>query len=404
MTHTLITFLGRTPEETRGSYRTTRYDFGDSESESLAFFGWALQRRLKPGRLVVLGTPGSMWDHLFEGDFDLGDAAEDDRYALTEAVDAQRVERGTLDRLAPVLADRLGCEVRLRLISYCHTSREQEGLLRDLAEEVGQGDRVDLDITHGFRHLPMLTLLSALHLRKVRSAKIAHIWYGAYDPDTGRAPVHDLAGLLDIADWLEALSVYGHTGDYGVFGPLIGGETGERLRRAAFLETVNRIGQARSLLRQVLERLEQGTDDPALALFREELSWRLVWARQDNYYLRQRELVLEYLRRERFLEAALTGWEAFTTRLQREEDKSLDPDNMAHRESVRERFEARERAIQPRTPRYRAYDSLRRLRNAVAHGSQPKGGEVQRALSSPQAMRELLETLFEQLLPPESPQ
>ena len=77
---------------------------------------------------------------------------------------------------------------------------------------------------------------------------------------------------------------------------------------------------------------------------------------------------------------------------------------MAHRESVRERFEARERAIQPRTPRYRAYDSLRRLRNAVAHGSQPKGGEVQRALSSPQAMRELLETLFEQLLPPESPQ
>ncbi len=97
-------------------------------------------------------------------------------------MDAQRVEQGTLDRRAPVLADRLGCEVRLRLISYCHTFREQEGLLRDLTEEVGQGDQVDLDITHGFRHLPMLTLLSALHLRKVRSAKIAHIWYGAYDP------------------------------------------------------------------------------------------------------------------------------------------------------------------------------------------------------------------------------
>ena len=404
MPHTLITFLGRTPRGEQG-YRTTCYDFGDgADCEPVAFFGWALQRRLRPNRLVVLGTPGSMWDHLFEGDIALGDAVEEERLALVGEAERQAVTQERLDRLAPVLADRLGCEVRLRLISYCHTSREQEGLLRDLAEEVGQGDRVDLDITHGFRHLPMLTLLSALHLRKVRSAKIAHIWYGAYDPDTGRAPVHDLAGLLDIADWLEALSVYGHTGDYGVFGPLIGGETGERLRRAAFLETVNRIGQARSLLRQVLERLEQGTDDPALALFREELSWRLVWARQDNYYLRQRELALEYLRRERFLEAALTGWEAFTTRLQREEDKSLDPDNMAHRESVRERFEARERAIQCRTPRYRAYDSLRRLRNAVAHGSQPKGGEVQRALSSPQAMRELLETLFEQLLPPESPQ
>ena len=193
MPHTLITFLGRTPRGEQG-YRTTCYDFGDgADCEPVAFFGWALQRRLRPNRLVVLGTPGSMWDHLFEGDIALGDAAEEDRLALVGEAERQAVTQERLDRLAPVLADRLGCEVRLRLISYCHTSREQEGLLRDLAEEVGQGDRVDLDITHGFRHLPMLTLLSALHLRKVRSAKIAHIWYGAYDPDTGRAPVHDQA-------------------------------------------------------------------------------------------------------------------------------------------------------------------------------------------------------------------
>jgi len=91
MTHTLITFLGRTPEETRGSYRTTRYYFGDSESESLAFFGWALQRRLRPNRLVVLGTPGSMWDHLFEGDIALGDAAEEDRLALVGEAERQAV-------------------------------------------------------------------------------------------------------------------------------------------------------------------------------------------------------------------------------------------------------------------------------------------------------------------------
>ena len=51
------------------SDRPTRYDYGDgSEEPPAAFFGWSLQRRLQPDRLVILGTSGSIWDHLFEGD------------------------------------------------------------------------------------------------------------------------------------------------------------------------------------------------------------------------------------------------------------------------------------------------------------------------------------------------
>jgi len=42
------------------------------------------------------------------------------------------------------------------------------------------------------------------------------------------------------------------------------------------------------------------------------------------------------------------------------------------------------------------------LRNAVAHGSQPKGEEVQRALGGPEEMRALLEALFDQLLTEET--
>ncbi|RMG33226.1 MAG: TIGR02221 family CRISPR-associated protein [Gammaproteobacteria bacterium] len=404
MTHTLITFLGRTPKEAGGGYRTTCYDFGDGgDCEPLAFFGWALQRRLRPERLVILGTAGSMWDHLFEGDFDLGDTALEERDALIDKVREQEVAETDLKPLEPLLAEQLGCEVRLRLIPYCRDEIEQVELLRLLADNVASGDRVALDVTHGFRHLPMLALLSALHLQKVRGATISHIYYGALDRSRdGRTPVYELAGLLDIADWLEALSVYGRTGDYGVFDRLLGEEIGGLLRQAAFFETVNRIGQARSLLRQVIKRLEERSGDPVLALFHDELERRISWARQDNYYLRQRQLAREYLERGRYLEAILTGWEAFTTLLQRESGGKLDPDNMAHREEVRQRFEEQQRAISPRTERFRAYDSLRRLRNAVAHGSQPKGEEVQRALSSPEAMRDFLTDLFGRLLPEEA--
>ena len=318
MAQTLITFLGRTPRGEYG-YRKTRYDFGDGDlTEPVAFFGWPLARRLAPDRIVILGTAGSMWDHLFEGDFDFGDRAEDERLALAEKVDRQQVDAADLTRLEPLLAGHLGCEVRLRLIPYCRDEREQVELLGILAHNVQPGDEVELDITHGFRHLPMLGLVSALHLRKVANARIGHIWYGAYDPNTGKAPVHDLAGPLKITDWLDGLSVYQRTGDYGVFAEVIGGEIGALLAEASFLESVKRIGQARSRLREVLKRLDSAAGDPALQLFRDELRRRIGWAEHENYYLRQRELAYEYLQRGRYLDAILTGWEAFTTLLQRE--------------------------------------------------------------------------------------
>ena len=401
MAKILLTFLGRTRKGQTG-YRTTCYDFGDNAPcEPVAFFGWTLQKRLAPERMVILGTAGSMWDHLTEADFDFGSLAEDERLVLAEKVERQQVTEDDLRPLEPLLGERLGCEVRLRLIPYCRDEREQIALLRILADEVVEGDPVELDITHGFRHLPMLGLLAALYLRKVRGAGIEHIWYGALDmTQEGKTPVLDLVGLLRIADWIEALAVYERSGDYGVFGRLIGGEVGEWLAEASFLETVNRIGQARSRLREVLRHIDR-LDDPVLQLFRDELRRRIAWAEGGNYYQRQRELALEYLRRERFLEAILTGWEAFTTRLQREESRHLDPDNHEHREQVRRRFEERERQVEPRTGRYRAYDSLRRLRNAVAHGSQPKGEEVQRALGGRVEMKALLAGLFSELLPAE---
>ncbi len=393
---TLITFLGRVPKAENG-YRKTCYDFGDEgDVEGLSFFGWALQRRLRPRRMVILGTAGSMWDHLFEGDLDLGARAEEERLSLVDAVEGKCVSQSILDDLTEPLSHQLGCEMCLRIIPYCRDTTEQAEVLHILAEEIGQGETIDLDVTHGFRHLPMLGLLAALHLRRVRDATIRDIWYGAFDPDTGRAPVTRLGGLLDIADWLDALSSYERDGDYGVFGDLIGGEVGRLLAEASFLEGVSRIGQARSRLKRALGLLAEQRGDPALNLFQEELERRIGWAREENYYLRQRELALEYLQRNRYRDAVLTGLEAFVTLLQRQTNGQYDPDNHVHREQVLKAFNQQE----PHgSQRYQAFDSLRRLRNAIAHGSQPKGDEVQRALSSPEEMERLLAELFDRLLP-----
>ncbi|TVQ93803.1 MAG: TIGR02221 family CRISPR-associated protein [Chromatiaceae bacterium] len=130
------------------------------------------------------------------------------------------------------------CDAHLERIPYARDSAEQVELLRIMAAHVEADDRVDLDVTHGFRHLPMLAILAALHLGSVRRARIGGIWYGAFDPGSGEAPVHDLAGLLHIADWLQALHRYDKDGDYGAFAHLLG-PAGALLEDAAFFETDN---------------------------------------------------------------------------------------------------------------------------------------------------------------------
>ncbi|WP_457676806.1 TIGR02221 family CRISPR-associated protein [Thiolapillus sp.] len=404
MTRTLISFLGRTPKGQSG-YRTTRYDFGDdSDCEALAFFGWALQKRLRPQRLVILGTAGSMWDHLLEHDLQLGNKSEESRLVLMESVEKQQVSQKQLNALAPLLAEHLGCEVHLSLIPYCGTEEEQSDLLKEMARHIGIGDEVHIDITHGFRHLPMLALLAALYLKQVRQAEITGIWYAAFDPDTARAPVHKLEGLLHFSEWLNALATYEHSGDYSVFAPLIGGDIGYLLEEAAFLEGINRIGQARSRLRKVIKELDRTPPtDPALRLFSDELHRRISWAEGDNYYLRQRSLAHELLHRKRYRDAILTGLEAFITLLlhehKREYGQGHDPDDYKAREDAKNAFEEREKSVKPHSERYRAYKTLRHLRNAVAHGSRPQDGEVLHAMESPNAMSKTLDNLFRKLLP-----
>lgn len=397
MSSILLTFLGRVPKDQQG-YRLTRYDYGDGAEEApTAFFGWSLQRRLTPDRLVILGTAGSMWDHLFEDISTFSEGGEQ-AMSLIGAVEDKRVTAEHLAPLAPLLSDRLGCTVNLELIPYARDSAEQVELLRIMAGHVNAGDRVHLDVTHGFRHLPMLAILAALHLRSVRRADICGIWYGAYDPDTKEAPVHDLSGLLHIADWLQALHTYDKDGDYGVFSSLIQATSpaaASELRQAAFNENTNNIGQARGPLRKFRQALA-GCDDPMLLLFADELRERSAWVENSTLTERQYELALHFLQHGDYLRAAILGFESLLTGLVQASPDRLDPLNHRDRERVKQEWDERVRSAgRHRTDTQQAYLDLREIRNALAHGSRSAFAEIQLALSSDAHLREALSHAIE---------
>lgn len=401
MTHTLISFLGRGNLDRGKRYRQATYEFGAGQRQTTEFFGLGLTRQVGPDRLLILGTTGSMWDVLL---FSLGLDQEHDEalLALTESADADRTTQEELDRLTPVVSERLGLQVTLRLIPYGRDAGEQVEILQRMARDIAEGDAVTLDVTHGLRHLPMLAQMSALYLRRVKGVEVRGLYYGVLDMTRdGITPVMNLRGLLDIADWAGAVQSFDKDGDYGVFAPLIQAQTPAAaglLQESAFYERTTRPGQARGKLRDLDALLNREPLAGIGSLFAPTLRARLSWHREDRLYLRQQALARLYLEHGDFLRAALLGFEAFITRLMQQQGMT-NPDNWIQRDNAKKDYEAQNKTIHPRSDEYQRYCLLRDLRNHLAHGNVSPQVEIQKALAGAEQLRGFLDELFERLLP-----
>ena len=333
-----------------------------------------------------MGTAGSMWDTLFEGDLSFGPEADDLRWPIVEATDRKAVTQDLLAGIEKLFSDRLGFDLRLSLIPYCRTEQEQIELLRIMAEHVAPRDQVHIDISHGFRHLPMIALLAALHLRAVREAAIDGIWYGAFDPDTNEAPVHNLAGLLRTADWIQALHTYDKDGDYGVFASLLG-SAGGLLAQAAFFERATNPVKAREKLSAWSQRKDRfPANDPAAELFRDELERRVSWHRKPDRASWEAELALRYLEQGDYVRAAVYGLEAVIS------------SHIANSKGNVGDYNQRQNAQEALKDGRDGFDTLSRLRNALAHGFRPWDGKIERAIADETDLRNTLQTLLTQLL------
>lgn len=83
-----------------------------------------------------------------------------------------------------------------------------------LSEAVPAGAEVILDVTHGFRSLPLLFYGVLTYLGVSRSVRVERIVYGAYDArekgtdGVTRAPVFDLTVLADLQEWVHAVDAF----------------------------------------------------------------------------------------------------------------------------------------------------------------------------------------------------
>lgn len=392
--HTLVTFLGKGRDDPKTGYRTARYRFPDGTERETAFFGRALADHLGPDRLVVLGTLGSMWGVFVENLAAEGDE-EEARLQLLEAESSSSVNQPLLDRLASLMSRAAGRAVLPGLIPYGRDEAEQRSILEAVADGVPRGG-VSFDLTHAFRHLGMLGLISSFMLERVGKLKVKGLWYGALDmTEGGITPVLRLDGLVAIQRWVDALDRFDASGDYGVFAPLleadgVPADKARCLEEAAFHERTFNLADARRKLLTFLPLLDSPLSGTS-RLFQKRLAERLRWAREGEPHEHQRKLAYMYLDRRDYVRAAVLAWEAIVTRecmqaVLDSQDYGKDRDRSKAEDRLRTRLQ-QEGIRWSESPHRRLKD----LRNSLAHGSQPWSAELRKALSDPVELHRLLE-------------
>ena len=282
----LVTTLGKASKDAGGRYRGLTYRFQDGFEFSCSFFMQALleyrrHQQNVPEKVLVLGTPSSMWDALLE----MTSLEDEDLLGrLLPEIENGAVSAETLARLGLALTKLLEVTVVCALIPPGRSLAEQADILRIIAEQIPDKATVCFDVTHGYRTLPLLELLAVFYLIQTRDANIAEIFYGAADMRNDAtppvAPVIRLDFVKDMLQWLTKLPLVEETGRYDQIAGLFKEERpelAEALKRHSLQLRTNQTVAAHQSAEEIVALLQQPFDDPGAELYRPALLRKFNW-------------------------------------------------------------------------------------------------------------------------------
>lgn len=180
----LLTFLGN------GDYTACHYNIAGSLSKQETFFCHALADHLSPDEVFSLQTEKSHCKH---------------GAALHEGFTRRNMNHHAIS------------------IPEGKNETELWQLFDCLTRDIPSKCELFLDITHGFRSLPLLGFLALSYLRVTRRINIGGVYYGAYEArtDDHTTPAFNLTPFLTLMDWTAAADQFLHSGDASRIGELM---------------------------------------------------------------------------------------------------------------------------------------------------------------------------------------
>ncbi len=92
------------------------------------------------------------------------------------------------------------------LVDEDMTSKGQWAWFEKILEHIQPRDRLTVDLTHGYRAIPIVFSTAIHFLQRARSISIEHVFYGAYDKNRELSPIVDMKDFYLINEWAEGVS------------------------------------------------------------------------------------------------------------------------------------------------------------------------------------------------------
>jgi CRISPR-associated DxTHG motif protein len=284
-------------------------------------------------------------------------------------------------------------------------------IFEKISDAVCEGDQIAFDITHSFRSLPVIALLTIAYLKQVKGVKVQYVLYGAYEAlDNQGAPVFDLTPFANLLDWLAAAKMFMATGDSSELGQLIQevqndayrnrGAYGENLPRAlknfgmALEEVSNELLLARvpnlpDSIRKLAQRqseadTEVGQWTPPLTLLLDKIAAAYA-PFQDDSLPAQAKLIRWYLNHNHIVQAMTLAREWVVSYYAQQ--KSLSRNDAENELNQRANNQESDELVQ-------LWSSIRNIRNDLAHcGFGREEGQVLSATSIRQNAEEVVKQI-----------
>lgn len=336
----------------------------------------------------MLGTNASLWPELI-GLVETPEqgALLDSYFGLDEKVVARTVSEDDLKGWQDAINERQKLvEVRCCFVDEALTREGQSRIARHLLEQVPRDCDVVFDVSHGFRHQPIIATHVVSMMRWTHGIRSVRFFSGVLEASrNGVAPVVELPICQQLAETTEAAATLELTGNYEPLAKQLQVDAGT----AWFFESTNQIHAARApatrLCKDLHARLE-ANGDPVKRVATQMLVRQFEWIDAERFTGRFFELACKAIDHDDYFRAIILAYESILVLAVTRLVTPGDPLNYNHRGAAEERL--------PAKLSQEDRDFLRQLkavRNACAHGSRSNTDEAQATLHDPSAFRNVLE-------------
>jgi len=161
-------------------YFETEYQFEDLILKS-KLSSAVIKEKIKPDKIYVLGTSESLWN----------------------------------------LADELIGDYEKVVIPFGTNHQEFWQMFEILSGLDVENKDIYMDLTHGFRSIPLFISTVMNFFEKVKNAKIRGVYYGMFEVHGKVKPIIDMLPILEMNSWIEGYTLYKEYGDSRRIGNLI---------------------------------------------------------------------------------------------------------------------------------------------------------------------------------------